>query len=138
MRWVNPYLSVRDAADAAAFYQRAFGFKVRFSRKDPSGRTGHTELSYYDCTIMIGPEKPDRGDSSPKRLGGSSVTLYVYTPDVDRLAARAEDAGAKLLQAPADQVWGDRICIVEDPDGHRWCFATHTKDVNPEEFQNRT
>ncbi len=45
MRWVNPYLSVRDAAEAAAFYQRAFGFKARFSMKDDSGRTGHTDRS---------------------------------------------------------------------------------------------
>jgi PhnB protein len=138
MRWVNPYLSVRDTAEAAAFYRRAFGFKVRFSLEEPSGRTGHTELTYYDCTIMIGPEKPERGDASPRRLGGASVTLYVYTPDVDRLAARAEDAGAKLLQAPTDQAWGDRVCILEDPDGHRWCFATHIQDVSLEELQQRS
>ncbi len=135
MRWVNPYLSVKDVEEALAFYQKAFGFKVKFSLKDAEGRTGHTELTHYDCTIMIGPEKPSQGDFSPKRLGGASVTIYIYTPDVDKLAARAEDAGAKILQAPQDQFWGDRVCILEDPDGHRWCFATHVKDVSPEEMK---
>jgi PhnB protein len=135
MRWVNPYLTVRDIDEAVCFYTMAFGFKVKFSMKDPEGKTAHTELSHYDCTIMLNRENPAMGDRNPKGLGGSPVMLYVYTPDVDKLAARAEDAGATILQPPKDQFWGDRVCIVEDPEGHRWTFATHFKDVPMEEMK---
>jgi hypothetical protein len=27
--------------------------------------------------------------------------------------------------------WGDRTYVAEDPEGHRWTFAEHTRDVDP-------
>ena len=35
----------------------------------------------------------------------------------------------------ADTFWGDRYGVVEDPYGHRWSIATHTRDVTPAEMQ---
>jgi len=35
----------------------------------------------------------------------------------------------------ADMFWGDRYGSVFDPFGHRWGFATHVKDVTPEEMK---
>ena len=37
----------------------------------------------------------------------------------------------------ADQFYGDRVGVLEDPFGHRWSFATHIEDVSPEEMQKR-
>ncbi len=51
-------------------------------------------------------------------------TFYVYCGDVDALYAQALAAGAISVMPPADQFWGDRYCMVEDPDGYRWGFAT--------------
>jgi hypothetical protein len=31
--------------------------------------------------------------------------------------------------------WGDRYGIVEDPFGHAWSLATHTRDLTPKQIQ---
>ena len=61
-----------------------------------------------------------------------SLSLYVYVPNVDALAARAERAGARMIQRPADQFWGDRIAVFKDPDGYHWTFATNVGEFDPE------
>jgi uncharacterized glyoxalase superfamily protein PhnB len=35
----------------------------------------------------------------------------------------------------ADMFWGDRYGTLEDPFGHRWSLATHTRDTTIEEMQ---
>jgi PhnB protein len=34
-----------------------------------------------------------------------------------------------------DQFYGDRTCSVEDPFGHLWYVATHTKDLSMAELK---
>jgi uncharacterized glyoxalase superfamily protein PhnB len=59
---------------------------------------------------------------------GGTGALYTYVGDVDRLAARARDAGAGVTDAE-DKPWGDRVAMVTDPDGYRWMLATFKKLV---------
>ena len=66
-----------------------------------------------------------------------AVNILVYVEDVDSLVKRATADGAKLLRAVADQFYGDRVGVLEDPFGHCWSFATHIEDVSPEEMQKR-
>jgi uncharacterized glyoxalase superfamily protein PhnB len=35
----------------------------------------------------------------------------------------------------ADMFWGDRYGQLQDPFGHRWSLATHTRDLSAEEIQ---
>jgi PhnB protein len=44
-------------------------------------------------------------------------------------------AGAKITMPIDDMFWGDRYCKLEDPFGHHWSVATHTRDVSMEEMQ---
>lgn len=135
MPWVNPYLIVKDADAAIAFYKAAFGFETRFAMPGPDGKTQHAELAHKDSVIMLGPECPEQSNhKSPSSLGGSPVSLYVYVEDVDALCERARAAGATVVEEPKDQFWGDRMCALVDPDGHNWAFATHVKDVSPEDM----
>jgi uncharacterized glyoxalase superfamily protein PhnB len=127
MPWLSPYLVVQDAAAALDFYQRAFGFEKKFAMQGPDGRQLHTEVQYHEAVIMFGPEN-DTGACdirAPATSGVKSpVSLYVYCTDVDALFARATAAGARAVQPPHDEFWGDRICQLHDPDGHTWTFAT--------------
>jgi uncharacterized glyoxalase superfamily protein PhnB len=50
---------------------------------------------------------------------------YVVARDVDALYARAREAGAELLQAPADRDYGSRDFIARDPEGNLWSFGTY-------------
>ena len=135
MPHLSPYLSVRDGMAALPFYEKAFGFKRRFEMKTPEGRLRHGEVEHYGAVIMLGEPSPDIGHKPPADVGGSPVALYVYVPDVDAVVSQARAAGAKVNQEPTDQFYGDRTSEVVDPEGHRWCFATHIKDVNPADLK---
>lgn len=135
MRWVSPYLVVKDAEAAIAFYTKAFGFDTRLVIPGPDGKPAHVELQHKDSLIMLGPECPEHKEyHNPATLGGVSVTLYVYCENVDELFNRAKGMGAAVKEEPKDQFWGDRTCVITCPDGHSWMFATHVRDVSPEEM----
>src|SRR5688500_18514055 len=100
---VAPHLTVRDIDAAMAFYEKAFGFERKFSLPGQGGRTMHAEMGHAGSTIMLGPESPSRGIHSPRELGWSPVSMFVYVPDVDALYARALAAGAVELLPPSNQ-----------------------------------
>jgi uncharacterized glyoxalase superfamily protein PhnB len=56
-------------------------------------------------------------------------TFYARTDDVGAVYDRAVDAGAISLSPPADQSYGDRMAVLQDPFGNRWLPATPIKDV---------
>ncbi len=132
--WLSPYLVVKDADAAIDFYQRAFGFQKKMAMPGPDGRTGHVEMVWQDALIMFGPEcaSTEHNMKSPATSGVESpVGLYVYCEDVDALYAQAIKAGAKSSKPPQTMFWGDRMCSVQDPDGHHWSFATNVADFDP-------
>jgi uncharacterized glyoxalase superfamily protein PhnB len=47
----------------------------------------------------------------------------MHTDDVDGLYRRAMGAGAISILPPADQRFGERLAIIQDPDGNRWFAA---------------
>jgi PhnB protein len=73
--------------------------------------------------------------SSPKALKGTPVSLHHYVENCDAAIKRAQDAGATVLMPAMDMFWGDRYGVVADPFGHKWSFATHIKNVTPEQMQ---
>ena len=131
-QWVNPFLVVRNMNSAIQFYQNGFGLKLKLTMKDPAGNLVHAELLHNDSTVMLGPENQERGSLAP--TGPQGMNLYMYLANVDDVCARAASNGAKVKQPPTDMPWGDRVAIVEDPDGHTWWLSTHLRDVSPEEM----
>ena len=133
----TPYLIVQGAADAIEFYRQAFGATELFRMADKGGRIGHAEIRIGDSVIMLADEHPEAGYRGPRALGGSAVSIMLYLEDVDAVVARAVRAGARLQREVADQFYGDRNGILEDPFGHVWTIATHVEDVPPEELERR-
>jgi PhnB protein len=134
---VSAYLCVDGASAAIDFYSKVFGASERVRMPAPGGKVGHAEVQLGDSIIMLSDEFAEMGMRSPKSLGGSPVTISVYTEDVDDVFNRALQAGAKELSAVQDQFYGDRSGQFEDPFGHRWSVATHVEDVPPEEMEKR-
>jgi uncharacterized glyoxalase superfamily protein PhnB len=136
---VTPHLTVRDGAAMIEFYKRAFGAAELRRSVAPDGKSLlHAELQIGDSRVLMNDEFPGMGASSPLGLNGSSVTLHLYVEDVDSLFKRAVDAGAKVVMPLADQFWGDRYGVVEDPSGHRWALASHVEEMNPEKMKQAT
>lgn len=104
---------------------------------DTPERIGHAELQLGNSVIMLADESPSMGALGPKSIGGSPVTIHVYVEDVDAVFDKAVRAGARALEGPTDQFYGDRSGQFEDPFGHRWDVASHVEDVPPEEMQRR-
>src|SRR5262245_19794568 len=98
----------------------------------PDGGIMHAEMEFADGVVMMG--RPDPAYRNPKTLGALTQSLYVYVDDVDKHHQRAKEAGAKIVEAPADQFYGDRRYGTEDIEGHLWHFAQHVRDPSPEEM----
>src|SRR4051812_33865904 len=137
---VTPYLSIKGAADALDFYQRAFGAKEIYRMEMPGGKIGHAEIQIGDSRIMLSdefPEMPDAMAQSPASLGSTTVGIMLYVEDVDARVKRAVDAGATIRKPLTNQFYGDRSANLVDPFGHAWTVSTHIEDVSPEEMQKR-
>ncbi len=132
---ISPYLAYADAPAAIEFLCKAFGFEESFRLPMPDGRIGHATLLYQENSIMLASVYEEMGQASPRDLPASHCQMHVYVDDVDAHYARAQAAGATIIAEPEDQFYGDRVYRALDPEGHRWIFATHVRDVAPEDMQ---
>ncbi len=134
---ITPYLTVKGAAEALAFYHEAFGAEELLRLDGPDDKLMHAEMRLGDSAFMLADEFEEWGNLSPASLGGSGTSMMVYVEDVDAVFERAVKAGAKVVMTVQDQFYGDRTGMVEDPFGHRWSIATHIEDVTPDELSRR-
>ena len=132
-----PYICVDDAAEAIAFYGRAFGALEVLRFTDPGGKIGHAEIEIGAACVMLADAYPDHGFKSPKGYGGSPVSIHLFVEDVDGMMARAVAAGASVLRPAEDQFYGDRSGKLEDPFGHVWLLSTRKENLSREEMQKR-
>jgi PhnB protein len=131
-----PVVLYDDVAQAVAFLTRAFGFGERFVDRN-HGKVEHAQLASGSAVVMLGwagAPHALRPCATPKRSGTQNANVYMFVDDVDAHCARARAAGATIVLEPCDMHWGDRIYCAEDPEGQFWTFATHTRDVPPEEM----
>lgn len=134
---VTPHLMVQDVAEALDFYKHAFGAKEVMRMDGPQGKITHAQITIGDSNILLGPAPQSGHLRSPEALGASTVSLFIYTDNVDSTFHQAVSAGAKIVQPLADMFWGDRYGVLADPFGHSWSMATHIEDVAPEEMRKR-
>ena len=133
---VSPYLIIENASEAIEFYSRAFGAEELERHRAPGGQgVMHARLRIGDSMIMIADEFPEWGSLGPQSIGGTAVSIHIYTEDADALFQRALDAGATAKFPIDDTFWGDRFGKLEDPFGHEWSIATHVKDMTAEEVE---
>jgi PhnB protein len=134
---ISPYLAVDDAAEAIAYYKKAFGAEETVRMAAPDGKIGHAELKIGDSHVMLSDPFPQASTTPPKELGGTSASIFMYVEDVDAVVQKAVDAGATVTMEVDDQFWGDRFGSITDPFGHNWSIATHVEDLTPEEIEER-
>ena len=144
---VTPMISYEDAGVAADWLARAFGFEETLRYTENSGKVSHVEFRLGDGAVMLGSPP---GYLNPLHLRETEAGrawnetafvidgVHVYVEDVDAHFAHAREAGATILSELEDQPFGDRQYRAEDLEGHRWMFATHVRDVPPEEWGAET
>jgi len=135
---VTPYLIVDEgAADAIAFYRKAFGATEHTRLDGPNGQVMHAELRIGDSMVMLADACPGMGFKGPKSCGGTAVSLCLYVTDVDDVFPRAVAAGATVVKPLEDQFYGDRSGTVTDPFGHVWTIGSRKEILTPEEIRRR-
>src|SRR5258708_35916899 len=124
IRAVTPYLAVRNARAAIAFYGAAFGARQMLLIEERDGRIGHATLGIGPAEIYLADEHPEfESVVGPETLGGTSVTLDLEVDDVDLAVDRAVAAGATLIRPPDHPASGVQAGKVRDPFGHVWLIT---------------
>jgi uncharacterized glyoxalase superfamily protein PhnB len=136
MQTLTPYLTIRDCARAIEFYRSALGAQETARMPSPDGSSiWHAELRIGNSVFFANDVMEGMGQPAPTPERPCPLTLWLYVPDCDEAHRRAVQAGAKSTMEPEDMFWGDRISSVLDPFGYQWSFATHVKDLTPEEMR---
>jgi uncharacterized glyoxalase superfamily protein PhnB len=135
---VTPYLMVRGAERAIAFYKKAFGAEELDRMPGPNGQgIVHAAIRIGNSNVFLGDEYPGMGGGAPETFGGSPVQLFLYVEDVDAAVERAVKAGATIKMPVTDMFWGDRYGKVADPFGYEWGLGTRKEILTQEEIQAR-
>jgi PhnB protein len=125
---VTPHITIHGgrAAEAIAFYERAFGAREEMRvMADDGQRIMHAHLLLNGGSLMLHDEFPeydgsaDTGASAP-----SGIVLHLQVDDADASWERALMAGAEVRLPMADQFWGDRYGQVADPFGYCWSIGS--------------
>jgi uncharacterized glyoxalase superfamily protein PhnB len=136
-----PSLSYRDPIAAMTWLETAFGCETATLVTDAQGGVAYAEMSFdgaYFCVMqewespqLIGPVRV----RSP--LSAESVNtqfLRVSVRDLRAHCERARAAGARIVQEPGEQHYGDVTYRALDVEGHAWNFHEHVRDVSAEEL----
>jgi PhnB protein len=124
-RTVTPYLTVKGAAEAIAFYQKAFGAKENMRMPADDGkRLMHACVTINGGEVFLSDEFAEHGGpSAPKQDQPTAVAVALALDKpaaVDATYKQAIAAGATSIMEPSDQFWGARFAMLADPFGHRW------------------
>lgn len=129
----------RDPKGALAWLEKAFGFELSMLIEGPDGDPNmmHAEMSVGGRgRIMVGGEWADWA-KSPASVGGANTCIIHVSllDDIDAHCQRAAAAGAEILEAPADQFYGDRTYRARDPEGQVWTFGQKVREVSRAEAE---
>jgi PhnB protein len=119
---IIPYIFYRDLPAALEWLARAFGFAEEMRTGTPSGGM-HAQMRFDGQRIMMGQGARQWGMVSPREADSATMGVFIYLEDVDAHHARAEAAGAEIVQPPHNESYG-RTYTARDLDGHPWFFTT--------------
>lgn len=133
---LTPFLAVPRAGDAVSFYQDVFGARV-VGVTEFDGVVVHAELDFGHGRLQLGEPTPDYHLVPAPAGDDDCYSIALYCSDVDRLLARAVEAGASVREPVANFVSGDRFASIRDPFGVRWSIMTRVEDISEEESSAR-
>ena len=129
---VTAYLTVNTASEAIDFYKRAFNAEELFRETIPDGKILHARIKIGDSIVRLSDELSGSTHRAPATLGATTVTLHIYTENVDMLWQQAVQAGAKVVIPLDNQFWGERYGMLLDPFGHQWSMSMAIKMTQEE------
>lgn len=119
-RFHHLHLKARDPEETAAWYERAFDFRVIETVRRPAGDLVVTAKIKDGTTVLISGEKPgqtlERGNS---RLHLGLEHFALVSEAFDRDIEHLKSIGVPFLQEPVTVSGGVRFAYIEGPDDVR-------------------
>jgi PhnB protein len=112
---VTSRIVTQDAKQLVEFVKKVFDATGEYRQGLP------TEVRIGDSVVLIS----DAGIRRPM-----TAFLYIYVNDTDTTYQRALAAGARSIEEPSNQSYGDRRAMVEDNWGNTWQIATHMQPAS--------
>ena len=112
---IAPWLAVRDAQKAVAFYKAGFGAVELYRLPADDGSLAVAQLSVGGAVFWV----QNDSNASPAGRGGAAVRMILSVDDPDAVFEQAIAAGAAVV-APIHEDYGWRTGRVTDPFGHDW------------------
>jgi len=118
MKYGYTIIYVSSVEETLGFYQRAFGFAIRFIHESKGYgelETGETILAFasHDMGAMnLGPYR--RADINDMPLG---MELSLTTEDVHAAFKKAVESGAVPIREPERKPWGQVVAYIRAPEG---------------------
>jgi uncharacterized glyoxalase superfamily protein PhnB len=126
---IIPSLRYRNALAAIDWLCKAFGFEKQAVYAD--GETvHHAQLTFGNGMIMLGSVSNDNAwgkrIAQPDEIGGRETQCScLIVADADAHYARAQAAGAVILDELETKDYGGKGYSCRDPEGHLWWFGTY-------------
>jgi uncharacterized glyoxalase superfamily protein PhnB len=120
---VLPHVVYRNLPAAIAWLTQAFGFTEHYHYGEPmSGAQVYLGRAF----VMV--------KQATDQASDTTQALTIFREEVEAHCARAKAAGAKILEEPHETVYGEFQYVAEDPEGHRWLFSRHARDLGPADW----
>ena len=128
-------VSYKDPKAAFHWLEEAVGFEPLMVIVDSEGNLMHSEMTFGNSVLMVGSEWTEK-HRSPKSIDGMNTqTVHVQLEeDIDAHCERARKAGARIVQQPETQFYGDRTYRAVDPEGHIWTFGQTVRRMESAEW----
>jgi uncharacterized glyoxalase superfamily protein PhnB len=126
---VIPVLYYPDVRKAVEWLTTALPFTERLRIGDH-----RCQLSHGSGAVVIA-NPGGHADADPSTLqhpGAHSIMLRVT--GIDEMFDRVKGAGARVLAAPADHMYGERQCSFVDPWGRPWTLSETIFDSDPADW----
>ncbi|HEV8507263.1 MAG TPA: VOC family protein [Chitinophagaceae bacterium] len=109
---IAPWLTVKDAESATAFYKMAFDAVETYRLETPEGLIARLSVNGAEFWVS-------GGSANSGQLGGGSIRMILVVSDPDILFAKALKAGA-LEVFPVGEGHGWKLGRLVDPFGLHW------------------
>ena len=123
---VIPSLRYDDAPAAIAWLREIFGMTEHFVAPGEDGRIDHAQIEWRGSLIMLGSVSRDSEAWYDLSCRHGSVNLTAESAaQVDEIYARAQAAGATVMQPLEDTGYGSHAFTLADPEGNLWYLGTY-------------
>ena len=114
MRFEGICIMTDNVSRLAQFYRELFD-------TTSEGNEEHTTINVGGLGVAIWKQDMPEGINNErlKEIRQHCYALMFSSPDLDQTYERAQALGASIQEVPADQPWGIRAFVMNDPDGNR-------------------